>query len=127
MSMSISTRYLSYTQSYPERTRPRILPNRLPYNVALRELARGLAEAHEAYKQPKCVLFPHIESGPSVQELLTILSLSLSVRLSHSHSHSHTRSLSLLFHHSSKILFVVQDPERNAFDQRELEWELLEK
>ena len=28
---------------------------------------------------------------------------------------------------SAQILFVVQDPERNAFDQRELEWELQDR
>ena len=29
--------------------------------------------------------------------------------------------------HPVKILFVVQDGERNAFDQRALEWELLQR
>lgn len=28
---------------------------------------------------------------------------------------------------AAKILFVVQDGERNAFDQRALEWELLQR
>ncbi|KAK9896700.1 glutathione synthase [Cystobasidium minutum MCA 4210] len=74
-------RYLAFTGAYPETSRPRITPNKLPHNVALRELARGLAEAHEAYGKSK----------------------------------------------TSKVLFVVQDPERNAFDQRALEYELLEK
>lgn len=73
-------RCLAYTGAYPESSKPRITPKRLPQNIALRELVRGLAEAHEAY---------------GVRE--------------------------------AKVLFVVQDPERNAFDQRALEWELLEK
>ena len=46
-------RYLSFTGAYPDSARPRITPNKLPHNVALRELARGLAEAHEAYGKSK--------------------------------------------------------------------------
>ena len=74
---------------------PHLKPENFPSNDTTSGLAAGLAEAHNAYGEPRWII-------PSFF-----------------HSHSHLCS--------AYILFVVQPNERNVFDQRWLEYKLLEK
>lgn len=70
----------------------------MPVNESLSVLAGGLAAAHVAYGRTECVLAVHM-----------------------------TMPSKVTLGYSARILFVVQDGERNVFDQRWLEYELLEK
>lgn len=92
-------RYLASNLSYPSLNGKVALEN-LPRNPALVELASGLAEAHRAYNQPESVYSPN-ESAFSKPRLSVYASRAV-------------------------VLMVVQDNERNIYDQRALEWELLE-
>ena len=90
-------RYLLEATHYYDSS-PYLRPENFPANNTIAGLAEGLAKAHEAY---------NIEGY-----------VHLYVK-SCSHSHS--------LHLRSQILFVVQPGERNVFDQRPLEYELLKK
>lgn len=76
---------------------PYLQPENFPANSATEGLAEGLAKAHEAY---------------NVERYVSILVNS------HCPSSPYVRS---------QILFVVQPGERNVFDQRLLEYQLLKK
>lgn len=73
--------------------------NNFPANDALLSLAEGLAEAHRAYGKKEYVNTRFDDVGAP----------------------------QLTLPPSARILFVVQAGERNVFDQRWLEYELLEK
>jgi glutathione synthase len=91
-------RYLYATTSYYNRC-PEMKPEDFPPNNTTAGLVEGLAAAHAAYNVKQYVTRRFSWNGPL---------LKMSMR-------------------RAKILFVVQAGERNVFDQRLLEYELLEK
>ncbi|KAI0783471.1 glutathione synthase [Abortiporus biennis] len=89
-------RYLLKSTGYYESS-PYLKEENLPPNQTTAGLAEGIATAHKAYNTSKQV-----------------------------YNMERSSSSLIFFSNSARVLFVVQDNERNVFDQRWLEYELLE-